>query len=87
MEPLPGYGPAMGMERKRWSDLSRRQQGLTIAVGAVEVVLTTVSLVDLVRRPAAEVRGPKGLWLLAFLVQPVGPIAYLTNGRRRLRVK
>jgi hypothetical protein len=76
----------MRTERKRWSDLSRRQQRLTIAAGAVELVLTTVSVVDLARRPAAEVRGPKGLWLLAFLVQPVGPIAYLMNGRRRVDV-
>jgi hypothetical protein len=28
------------------------------------------------------VRGPKGLWALGCFVQPVGPIAYLTLGRR-----
>jgi hypothetical protein len=51
-----------------------------VVAGAVEVVLTTVALRDLARRPAAQVRGPKPLWLLACVVQPVGPIAYLTVG-------
>ena len=49
---------------------------------AVEVVLTTTALVDLARRPAAQVRGPKAAWALASFVQPVGPIAYLALGRR-----
>lgn len=82
---VAGYGPGMRMQRRRWSDLSRRQQGLTVAAGAIELALTTVSLVDIARRPAAEVRGPKGLWVLAFLVQPVGPIGYLMKGRRRVQ--
>lgn len=50
---------------------------------AVEVVLTTVALVDLARRPAEQVRGPKPVWALGCFVQPVGPIAYLLLGRRR----
>lgn len=62
--------------------MSSTQQKAIIAGGAVEVVLTTAALVDLARRPAAEVRGPKPLWALACLIQPVGPIAYLMRGRR-----
>ncbi|MEZ5270586.1 MAG: PLD nuclease N-terminal domain-containing protein [Microthrixaceae bacterium] len=38
---------------------------------------------DFRKRPAAEVKGPKFLWLLALAVQPVGPLAYLAVGRRR----
>jgi hypothetical protein len=53
-----------------------------VIVGAAEVVLTSLASADLKRRPAAEVRGPKVLWLLAFLVQPFGPIAYFVVGRR-----
>ncbi len=72
------------MERtKRWRDLSTAQQVAIVAAGAVEVVLTTIALVDLSRRPRAQVRGPKALWVLGSFVQPVGPIAYLTIGRRR----
>ncbi|MGZ4688881.1 MAG: PLD nuclease N-terminal domain-containing protein [Acidimicrobiia bacterium] len=49
----------------------------------MEVVLTTAALVDLARRPSAQVRGAKPLWVLACFVQPIGPIAYLAFGRRR----
>lgn len=59
-------------------------QRTAVAVGAtVELVLTTIALVDLARRPRAEVRGPKALWAVGCFVQPVGPIAYLAVGRRR----
>jgi hypothetical protein len=48
----------------------------------VETAFTATALVDLARRPARQVRGPKQLWLLGCFVQPVGPLAYLTLGRR-----
>jgi hypothetical protein len=69
--------------RQRWEDLPRRQQIGILALGAVEIVLTTAAVADLVRRPGRQVRGPKALWALAFAVQPFGPIAYLALGRRR----
>jgi len=68
--------------KKRWSDLSSVQRAAIIAVSIVEVVLTTVALVDLARRPSAQVRGGKALWALGCFVQPIGPIAYLAMGRR-----
>jgi hypothetical protein len=69
-------------QKKRWSDLTPTQQKAVIAGGVVEVVLTTIALRDLARRPASEVRGRKSTWVLAFAVQPFGPIAYLVRGRR-----
>ena len=72
----------MVREKKRWSDLTQRQRRLIIAGGAVEVVLTTVAIRDLARRPADQVRGRKSLWLLSFVVQPFGPLAYVLSGRR-----
>ena len=62
--------------------MSDKQRTLVVVGGAVEVVLTTVALVDLARRPASQVRGSKVAWALASFVQPVGPIAYLVWGRR-----
>ena len=50
--------------------------------GVAEVVVTSVALRDLVRRPAALVRGPKWLWAPALFVQPVGSPLYLVAGRR-----
>jgi hypothetical protein len=67
---------------RKWSDLSEGQRRAIIVGTAVEVILTTVALVDLARRPRAQVRGPKALWALGCAVQPVGPIAYLAFGRR-----
>jgi hypothetical protein len=68
--------------KKKWSDLTPGQRKAAVIVGAAELVLTSIATADLKRRPAAEVRGPKVLWMLAFLVQPFGPIAYFTVGRR-----
>jgi Phospholipase_D-nuclease N-terminal len=68
--------------KKQWSDLSGGHRAAIIIGSAIEVVLTTVALADLARRPRAQVRGPKSLWVLGCIVQPVGPIAYLALGRR-----
>ena len=71
------------MARKRkWSELSPAARAGIVVGGAVEVVLTAYCLRDLVRRPRANVRGPKPLWALGFVVQPFGPLAYLLVGRR-----
>jgi Phospholipase_D-nuclease N-terminal len=68
--------------KKRWSDFSGGQQAAILVGTGIEVVLTTVALADLARRPRAQVRGPKAMWVLGCVVQPVGPIAYLIFGRR-----
>jgi hypothetical protein len=70
------------MAKKTWSDLTVGQQRTIYVAGAVEAVLTAAALRDLVRRPAGNVRGPKAAWLLAFVVQPFGPLAYFVKGRR-----
>jgi hypothetical protein len=70
------------MERKTWSELSDAQKTAVVLGGTIEVVLTAVALTDLARRPADGVRGPKALWALGCLIQPIGPIAYLAVGRR-----
>ena len=68
--------------RRRWEDLTPAQRTAIVVGATVEVVLTTVALTDLARRPAAQVRGPKPLWAAGCFVQPVGPVAYLLLGRR-----
>jgi phospholipase D-like protein len=69
--------------RPRWTDLPGWQQTGIVALAAVEIVLTTVAVADLVRRPRRQVRGPKALWAVGFGVQPFGPLTYLLAGRRR----
>jgi hypothetical protein len=68
--------------KRRWSDFSRRQQAAIVLGATAELIMTTIALRDLVRRPAAQVRGRKVLWLVAMFVQPVGPILYFLYGRR-----
>lgn len=69
------------MTRRQWHELPAWQRTATLILAPVELVLTSVAAVDLARRPAQQVRGPKGLWWLGIFVQPVGPVAYLGWGR------
>jgi hypothetical protein len=71
-------------QKKRWSDLSRGQQVAIVAGAVVELAMTASALGDLIRRPREQVRGPKAMWALACVVQPVGPLAYKRFGRRRV---
>jgi len=68
--------------KKRWSDLSPRSRAAIVALGVAEVVVTSVALQDLVRRPASLVRGSKLLWAPMLFVQPIGSPLYLLAGRR-----
>ncbi len=50
---------------------------------ALELVLLVWALLDLWRRPKAQVAGPKWIWLLVIvLLSTLGPLAYLLLGRR-----
>jgi hypothetical protein len=70
------------MAKRRWSDLTPGQQRAIIVGGVVEVVVTAVAVADLTGRPSSQVRGSKAAWLLSFVVQPFGPLAYFAFGRR-----
>ena len=71
------------MAKKSWADMTPTQKKLVVAVGVVEIAVTTWCLRDLKARPAEQVRGPKAVWGPAMTVQPVGPLAYLVWGRKR----
>lgn len=68
--------------KKSWSDLSTPARALIVVTSIVELVLTSVALTDLRKRAPRAVRGPKWIWGLVCLVQPVGPVLYLVAGRR-----
>lgn len=70
------------MSSKKWADLTPVQQTLILTLASVELSLTVTAAVDLARRPVARMHGGKGLWAMALLVQPVGPVAYLWTHRR-----
>lgn len=73
------------MAKTKWSALSPRTRRLIVVGGTMDGLLKIAALVDLARRPAAQVRGPKARWAVAItLINSVGvvPIAYFVYGRR-----
>ena len=77
----------MTAEGKHWSDLSERTRGLIIAAAIGDGILKVVALIDIKRRPATEIRGPKWVWApLIALVNSSGilPVSYFLLGRRRV---
>ena len=73
--------PASG--KRRWSDLSTAQRAAIVAAGVVQNGLLVAALLDIRRRPARKIRGPKRRWAAASFVSWIGPIAYFTYGRKR----
>ena len=71
---------------KRWSELSPRTRRLIIGAAVAEGLLKLAALIDLKRRPASQVRGPRWVWAtLVAVVSSFGvlPISYFLFGRRR----
>ena len=68
--------------KKRWTDLSSPQRVAMVVGAVVQLALLTAAQVDLGRRAADELRGPKAMWRLVVLINFVGPIAYFAFGRK-----
>jgi hypothetical protein len=74
--------------RKQWSDLSQRTRRLITITAVAEGILKVAALIDLKRRPASQIRGPKWLWATVVTVVSsagVAPISYFVLGRRQPR--
>lgn len=72
------------MVKKRWNDLSPRTRRIIMAAASVETALKAAALVDLVRRPAHDIRGSKARWAMSIVVINSGglvPVAYFIRGR------
>ena len=70
------------MTRRRWTDLSSRQQTLVLTLASIQLSLAATAWTDLARRPAASVNGSKARWALIIAINFFGPIAYFRWGRR-----
>jgi hypothetical protein len=69
---------------KRWADLSDGQRKLLVAAATAEAALKITALIDIQRRPADQIRGPKALWRAAMAVNLLGPVSYFAIGRKRI---
>ena len=69
-------------QRKQWKDFSPAQKLGAILAGIVQVSLLAAALVDIRRRPVAQVRGPKWAWAMVAFINFFGPISYFLFGRK-----
>jgi hypothetical protein len=70
---------------RAWRTLTRQQRVLASVRGVLQLAVLVAALIDLRRRPAAQVRGPKRMWAVVACVNylGIGPLIYLLLGRRR----
>jgi hypothetical protein len=68
---------------KQRGELSKTRRRIIIVVAAVEAGLKVAMLIDLGRRPAGRIRGPKWLWASTALINTAGiaPLSYFIVGR------
>ncbi len=69
------------MVAKRWSELSRGQRVVVVALASVQVSLAVSAWTDLAVRRPELVRGSKARWAAIIAVNFVGPVLYYTRGR------
>lgn len=79
---MTSRNPSLAQIRNEFNDMSTVTRVSLIAGVLVEVAGKIASWVDLSRRPAEAVRGPKWVWALAQFINGLGPVAYWAFGRR-----
>jgi hypothetical protein len=70
----------------RQRHLSERTRNLLFSAAIAEGCLKVAALIDLKRRPASQIRGPKWMWaVVVVIVNSFGavPLSYFAFGRRR----
>ena len=64
--------------------MDERRKKILIVALVIHVVVLSFTWRDLSRRPAAAVRGRKGMWRLASLLNTSGSVTYWLFGRRAM---
>ena len=68
---------------RRWQDLPPAQRSAVSIIGMIQVALFLAAQIDMIFRPADQVRGKKLYWRLAAFINFFGPLAYFIFGIRR----
>lgn len=71
------------MRTRKWSELNDTQKTVLLTLTSVQISLLLTALIDIIRRPSAEINGSKRLWTALAFVNFIGPIAYFVWGRKR----
>lgn len=72
----------MAIKKRKWRELSRRQQIGVVLLGCIQGGLLGVALNDLRHRAGDEIVGGKRLWRMLVFVNWIGPLAYFLVGRK-----
>jgi hypothetical protein len=65
------------------TDVSPARRVVFGLFGVVQVAFAFLAFWDLAHRPAAQVRGPKPVWIPVILINWIGPLAYFYVHRNR----
>jgi hypothetical protein len=82
VKPLQALKPRKSRRRVEFSELSGPLQIGIVLIGAAQLTLMIAAQLDIQRRPAERVNGPKTMWRLVCLLNFVGPLSYFRWGRR-----
>lgn len=64
--------------------MTEKQKRILSVALVIHVIMLSLTWRDLSRRPAAAVRGKKGMWRLASLLNTSGSVTYWLFGRRSM---
>jgi hypothetical protein len=64
--------------------MTEKQKRILSVALVIHVIMLSLTWRDLSKRPAAAVRGKKGMWRLASLLNTSGSVTYWLFGRRLL---
>ena len=79
---MSSRNPSLSQLRTEFNDLSTPARVSLLAGVAAELAAKIGAWVDLSRRPADKVRGPKWAWALVQFINGIGPAAYWAVGRK-----
>jgi hypothetical protein len=63
--------------------MTDKQKRILVVALVIHVIVLKLTWLDLRRRPAAAVRGPKRFWRVASTLNTSGSVAYWVFGRRK----
>jgi hypothetical protein len=73
---------ALFTSKKRWQDMTQKQQISIVVMGVVQAALLAAALVDIHQRSEKELTASKRTWTMIAFINYVGPIAYFLFGRK-----